>query len=44
MERKGDLKIMAKFNAMRQSLKTKQQVLDTLELNIKEKIDVIAAG
>jgi predicted P-loop ATPase/GTPase len=44
MERKGDLKIIAKFNAMRQSLKTKQQELDTLELNIKEKVDEIATS
>jgi hypothetical protein len=44
MERKGDLKIIAKFNAMRRSLKTKQQELDTLELNIKEKVDEIAAS
>jgi hypothetical protein len=39
MERKRDLKIIKKFNAMRRSLKTK---LDTLEL--KEKVDEIAAS
>jgi type II restriction/modification system DNA methylase subunit YeeA len=44
MERKGDLKIIIKFNAMRQYLKTKQQELDTLTLNIKEKVDEIAAS
>jgi hypothetical protein len=43
MERKEDLKIIEKFNAMRRSLKTKQQERDTLELNIKEKFDEIAA-
>jgi hypothetical protein len=41
MERKGGLKIIWKFNAMRLSLKTK---LDTLDLSIKEEVNEIAAS
>jgi hypothetical protein len=44
MERKGGLKIIAKFNAIRKSSKTKQQELDILELNIKEIVDKTAAS
>lgn len=42
MERKGNLKMIMKF--MRRSLKTKQLELETLEVNIKEKVEEITSS